>query len=269
MNYFIFGFLFFLSIQVITLRAESICNQKDCAIKNDFSAFSEKNRSNQHLFENRVLPSLVSVNFLNFSSGKEQEKAIDIEDLIDADRDPAPPTKEKEVVKQDDSRRKGYFKIGRFNILKSAIVPGWTQYDYEEKVKAPLFFFSFYGTALYLWHTQNVYTKQRDDYERHTNYMWGYREYAGPTIFGYLTANKMFAESSETAHRAENLSLLLVTIYVVNVIDAIFFCNDKTTASLKSPTQKKEGLSFNSFSTRTLPGQRSESTYQLDYTMRF
>lgn len=254
MKYYLFGFLFLLSIQLTILKAESLCKSEDCTTKKESSVGYKNLSKHKNILENHNVPSLVSI---DFSSKTDQEKAIDIEDFIDAESGSGSP------------KRKGYFRIGRFNLLKSAFVPGWTQYDFEKKIEAPLFFFSFYGTALYLWHTQNVYTKQRADYINHTNYMWGYRDAAGPIILGYVNASRMFEESSETAHRAENLSILLLTIYVVNVIDAIFFCNENVSTSALSPTQKKEGLTFNSFNTRAVPGQRHENAYYLNYITRF
>jgi hypothetical protein len=172
--------------------------------------------------------------------------------------------------KKDASGKSGSGKDGvasttKYSFVKSVVMPGWTQWDNGEKVKGSVFFFSFWGSALALYATQNSYNTQKDKYNKETDMIWLYPSNPMLVAGGILNTRSLYNDYSKTGHRAENLSLLMAGIYVVNVVDAIFF--SKPVAS-SAYIQGKDGFNFSSFINKT-NDQRLENTYMINYTRRF
>lgn len=167
-------------------------------------------------------------------------------------------------VKSDSSKTGSSLFATRYSFVKSVAMPGWTQWDNGRKIKASIFFGSFWLTAGALYITQNSYQSQKDKYNKETNMLWLYPSNTMLVGAGILNTRKMYSDYSKIGHRAENISLLLAGIYIVNVIDAIFFSKPSTTAYM----QEKDGFNLSSFMNKT-NDHRVENMYMFNYIRRF
>jgi hypothetical protein len=147
--------------------------------------------------------------------------------------------------------------------LKSAIIPGWTQWDNGEKLKGGIFFGSFFLTGGLLYQWDKTYTSRKKDYDRATNNFILYPNDLGLAGIGYLNAQNSYDKFQKVAGESRMLSIGLVAIYLVNVVDAIFFSKPVGTAF-----QESEGLHFYTEQFR-IDTQFIDSKYNLQYTWRF
>lgn len=181
----------------------------------------------------------------------------------DKDSSKTKPKKDSKPEKDNQKTSKSSSSFGNLSFLKSAIIPGWTQWDNGEKLKGGIFFSSFFLTAGVLYQWDKNYSSKKEDYNRSVDFFWFYPNDLGLVGVGYMGVKDNYSDFRKVGNEARMISWGLAAIYLVNVLDAIFFSKPVSTAF-----HKEEGFHFYTEQYR-IDSQLSDSRYNLQYIWRF
>ena len=180
-------------------------------------------------------------------------------------QEPNPPPKKVEKPKKAEKNKKENTDQS-FDFLKSAIVPGWTQFSNGHEVKGTLWFLSFVSAAGALSSTVNKLNSSKNSYNTTSNLTFLFPD--NLAVIGYLNSRSNYSGYKSEADNASKYSGLLAGIYIVNLIDAIFWSAPSKTVHWNDP---KEGLqlfsSVNRFSSYNYTA--IDKTMSIHYTWRF
>jgi hypothetical protein len=117
----------------------------------------------------------------------------------------------------------------RFNAgWRSALIPGWGQYYKEEKVKSIIYFTTFFSGLLYFNTLNQDYNQAKSKFENSSNLGLLIGTYQGSgagglVLYNYLQNESNYNDSVIKASKASQVAIGVELIYLVNLLDAIFF----------------------------------------------
>ncbi len=160
-------------------------------------------------------------------------------------------------------------KNSRYNGIRSAMLPGYGQFNKNQKIKAGIFTVAFLGSFSY-FATQYVnYNDYKNKYDRSTNegilFSTNQQNLTnGVVLYNLYQSNQYLGEAESSGLRASQALAFVNVIYIVNILDAIY-SNSETDVAIKPGFQLHSNFSLQAFS----PGNPSNSQYELGLKWNF
>jgi hypothetical protein len=150
-------------------------------------------------------------------------------------------------------------------LWRSALVPGWGQYNKNQKIKSSFFFFGTIIAAATLFTYDSKYHSAQSNLKSQES-IFLFSTGGVPDLILYNQIQNSRQELDSNGKIAQNASIALLTIYLFNLADAYFWKPKETQTSHYDSTSKKgPELSVN----RTILEGRKDDQISLQYHWRF
>lgn len=150
-------------------------------------------------------------------------------------------------------------------IWRSALIPGWGQWEKGEKIKASIFLFSFLGSAYFLIHENLHYQTAKKKYNDFENTMVLSPTNQSILGIGLLRSQNLYSDYQNAGENAQKAVGVFVGIYIINLIDAIIFKNN----TLDSDNNASEKISISPRIYFDRYTGSFEKNFSVNYTWRF
>ena len=150
-------------------------------------------------------------------------------------------------------------------LWRSALIPGWGQYYKNQKTNSAFFFLSFLVSAGALFNYDSKYHSTKSDLNSQESY-FPFSTGGITDLFFYNEIQNTRQELHTNGRIASNLSVVMLTIYLLNLFDAYNWKSSEISSKRSSLDSKSEtGISFH----QTIIGDRKENQFLLQYQWRF
>lgn len=156
-------------------------------------------------------------------------------------------------------------------IWRSALVPGWGQYNKGHSTKAGAFFIGSLATIGLLYTTNQAFLTAQSNYNTNADLsLLSFGSNSAPLLaFNYLQEEELYNARNSAGVNRFNASLLLIAFYTWNILDAWIFDTDSDAGNQMSLTEKTPFFSFSILPDVALTSKDFGKRYDARFTLYF
>ncbi|TGK79739.1 hypothetical protein EHQ23_17115 [Leptospira bourretii] len=135
-------------------------------------------------------------------------------------------------------------------IGRSAIVPGWGQYHWNEPVRGSLYLIAFLGAAVHYNQAWNLHKEAKSEYQNDFRSLVIFTSGGSGFVLNLIDKNNLASDYRRTGNNLNTASDILIGVLLINLIDSMLYRADKNVSSFTS-NGKRPGFYVNAGMTQT------------------
>ncbi|MCW7503612.1 LA_0442/LA_0875 N-terminal domain-containing protein [Leptospira paudalimensis] len=110
---------------------------------------------------------------------------------------------------------------------RSAILPGWGQYHWNEPIRGSLYILSFLGAAVHYNQAWNLHKEAKSEYQNDFRSLVIFTSGSSGFLLNLVDKNNLASEYRRTGNNLNTASDILIGVFLINLIDSMLYRGEK------------------------------------------